>query len=362
MLSRLRRITSTLLKSGYGAAIIGAAGINNLFSTTLGRRIIATPESHALHNSNLEIIIDPVLGLALTRGLIGGAITGALSGPFLFDCEHTRAGIDFHWSDMAKQLFPIVPMIFPFVSDIIGDAIMAHTTCYTTSHGQQYCIDDSSFVTRSASASIAGYAILAPSVTLVGYMGYKLREWCHRHRDEPVATAALPPPRTLELRQRLDSCYSGEIPEIFLDPIHKELMNNPIMLRCGHNYDEEHLAELKTNCSECSLCRAPFNEDDFAHPATNIVLKGQIIEFVEGKERAIETMTIHIVTLQDEEKANLDATPVLIHEEIEEISRSDRDYELKSPATNSIFYRAPTPRLEPVNLENSDAPYWRLDL
>jgi hypothetical protein len=321
-----------------------ASGIYSFASITLGRQFIP------LHYDLPEGVTDPSLGLAFIRGAFGGWVTGALTGPFLLDYEDEDDMARYYLApnQLAKKLFPIVPMILPFMADIIGDAISSHINCFTH-NDHHYCLDNSTFVTRAASVSIVGDAILTPCLTLAGYLGYKLYKWHYRHDDanEPVAAAPLPQPRILDLQQRLENCYDGAIPAIFLDPVHQTLMNNPVMLRCGHNYDEEHLAELKTHCTECSLCRAPFNEEDFINPAINIALKGQIIEFVEQQERAAETVVLHITTQQDDDEKNAMSTP-------------DREYELKSPASHSLFYRAPSPCREQADPENIDTPYLRL--
>ena len=97
----------------------------------------------------------------------------------------------------------------------------------------------------------------------------------------------------LSLRQRLDAC-EGNLPEKFKDPIHYLLINDPIMLRCGDNFDRETILSFITNRTGlCPCCRKIIESIDLSKPAPNTFMRCQIIEHVESEEKRASQAIAH---------------------------------------------------------------------
>ncbi len=108
----------------------------------------------------------------------------------------------------------------------------------------------------------------------------------------------------LTYRGRLDKCYEGKIPEDYLSALTLTLMNDPIMLHCGHNFDKEDVTILQKRCAgKCPCCREPLRHSDFTLLKPNVFLRKSIIEFVESKEKLVPKP--QIIEISQEEKVEI---------------------------------------------------------
>lgn len=69
-----------------------------------------------------------------------------------------------------------------------------------------------------------------------------------------------------------------EIPEEFKDPAHKEMMNEPVILPCGHGHDKSTVNRI----NKCTLCRKTFNQ---AQIVTNFPIRNSIETFFRKIEK-----------------------------------------------------------------------------
>jgi hypothetical protein len=285
----------------------GVTGVfNGIASSSLGYQINSV--NFCDDKNHCGTYSDSIFRVGISTAIqtLGGTIVGSIAGPLLGSMPNS----------LAKHLYPLAPIVLPFTASVVGDAIMGGNICIK-SHSNHYnfeiCDAPDDFLSHSAQTIMLGNAILIPGIALTSYYGYKLYNWCHRHRaaNQNAAYHALndgaegQPAAPSTLRQRLAACYEGETPPDYLDPIHQVLMNNPIMLKCGDNYDEEFLAEMKQQCPSCPKCRAPFVNSDFSRPARNTFLRSQIIEFVEEKERLARDarqVNAHIIEIAPEDE------------------------------------------------------------
>lgn len=174
-------------------------------------------------------------------------------------------------------------------SDCFGDF------CYK----KHYCdYNESTQVqTHRTAINIEDYISAADYTTFITHTTSPLEASTATNIEEDIETAYTtlpdaPPTMSMEdqpkksLRERLAACHRKKAPAEFNDPIHLSLMNDPIMLRCGDNFDLESLLEIKKNNTKlCPCCRKDIHQIDLDEPARNTHLRGSIIAFVEEQER-----------------------------------------------------------------------------
>ena len=71
------------------------------------------------------------------------------------------------------------------------------------------------------------------------------------------------------------------IPTEFKCPISMDFMRNPVILECGHTFDEPSLKQWLQSTQDCPTCRHPVNQSKIA---TNYSLKSMIDTFMNGPE------------------------------------------------------------------------------
>ena len=128
----------------------------------------------------------------------------------------------------------------------------------------------------------------------------------------------------LSLRQRLDAC-EGNLPEKFKDPIHHSLINDPIMLHCGDNFDRETILSFITNrTGSCPCCRQIIDPSNLSNPAPNTFMRCEIIEYVESKEQRASQAIAH------EQKEEQPALQIANNEPVEQADALAIDLESAS--------------------------------
>lgn len=271
-----------LANAGIGAVLGTLQVTTNMAAYSLGDAIIPTGDKSGL-------------GAAVTQGAAGGAIVGTVAGAIFVDRQQ-NSGLS--QNQYVQKIAPFLPVLLPVASNVIGDLInqAMGTNCveyyrHSNTHYEYECKTQDTFLSHNARASMVGNAIIWGGVTILAYVSYKLicRQRPQDERAEApyqvLAGEEKQPAVNLTLRQRLEACYDGEIPNDFRDAIHLELMNYPIVLHCGDSFDQESLPQLQETCPSCPKCRASFRALDFSEPTPNTYLRNNIIEFVEGKEK-----------------------------------------------------------------------------
>jgi hypothetical protein len=285
-----------------GIASGAGVGVFQSFSAYLGNFITANP---------LEATVDGLLRNAMTRCLLGGMVNGLVTIPVFVGANDDW----FFRYEFTKRLYPVVPVLLPLLTEIIGDGILSAAGINCSKYDSTICVShDNSFVSRPGFVGIVGTGVISGAV-LVVLAGYKIGQYaCRASRDdainegEPYLALAEDKAEGNEVtnyRERLAACYEGEIPPEYKDAKTDLVMNMPVMLQCGDNFDLASLPQLLADCDNCPVCLQKFNLNNFISPPKNKQLRDEIISFVEEKERFAHESRAYaqIIDIHDDERA-----------------------------------------------------------
>lgn len=301
------------MKNGVAAGAV-YFGAWNFFGLLLGDAICKDIPS-SCKNDWVDV------GLRIPKNFWGGAVTGAFVGTF-GSCIRYSAGNNYR-PDVCAYASAAVTFVLPSVAynvgniiigppddcllqNLLGNSVLALGSVVLYQGAKYIYIYRHQRANAEVIEEVAGEGVAGEEVAREGVA----REGVAREEVAVVET----------LRERLVACDpQGDIPPDYCDATQLVLMNDPVMLHCGDNFDLEFLPVIKNNCADCPKCRAPLRDGDFIDPRRNTYLRSKIIEFVEERERQHYTRSLEGQPNPQEEKIEEPRSAVVVEvEEVEE--------------------------------------------